>query len=58
MDELEMKHGKDRERSLQDVLATWNDYQATGLHATAEEADAWLAKLEAGEIADAPEGHL
>jgi predicted transcriptional regulator len=46
-----------REQFRQDALAAWNDYQATGLHATAEEADAWLAKLEAGEDAKAPECH-
>jgi predicted transcriptional regulator len=44
-----------REHFRQDALTAWNDYQATGLHATAEEADAWLAKLEAGEDAKTPE---
>jgi predicted transcriptional regulator len=47
-----------REQLKADALAAWNDYQATGLHATAEEADAWLAKLEAGENAEAPECHV
>jgi predicted transcriptional regulator len=47
-----------REAFHRDALAAWNDYQATGLHATAEEADAWLAKLEAGEAAEAPECHV
>jgi predicted transcriptional regulator len=47
-----------REQFRQDALAAWMDYQATGWHATAEEADAWLAKLEAGENAEAPECHL
>jgi predicted transcriptional regulator len=47
-----------REAFRQDALAAWNDYQETGLHATAEEADAWLAKLEAGEDAKAPSCHL
>jgi predicted transcriptional regulator len=47
-----------REQFRQDALAAWTDYQATGLHATAEEADAWLAKLEAGEEAEAPQCHL
>jgi predicted transcriptional regulator len=46
-----------REQLRQDALAAWNHYQTTGLHATAEEADAWLAKLEAGEDAAAPECH-
>ena len=47
-----------REQFRQDALAAWSDYQATGLHATAEEAEAWLAKLEAGEDAEAPECHV
>jgi len=46
-----------REKLRQDALAAWNHYQTTGLHATAEEADAWLAKLEAGEDAETPECH-
>ena len=46
-----------REQLRKDALAAWNHYQTTGLHATAEEADAWLAKLEAGENAKAPECH-
>jgi len=47
-----------RERLRQDALAAWDHYQATGLHATAEEAEAWLTKLEAGEDAKAPECHV
>jgi predicted transcriptional regulator len=47
-----------RESFRQDALAAWTHYQSTGLHATAEEADSWLAKLEAGEDAEAPECHL
>jgi len=46
-----------REQLLQDALATWNDYQTTGLHVTGKEADAWMEKLEAGEDADPPECH-
>jgi predicted transcriptional regulator len=46
-----------RERLRQDALAAWNHYQTTGLHATSEEAEAWLAKLEAGEDAETPECH-
>lgn len=47
-----------REQFRRDALAAWNEYQATGLHTTAEEADVWLAKLEAGEDAKAPECHV
>jgi hypothetical protein len=43
-----------RDRFRRDALAAWTNYQTTGLHATAEEADAWLAKLEAGEKAAPP----
>ena len=46
-----------REQLRRDALAAWNHYQTTGLHAAAKEADAWLAKLEAGEDATAPECH-
>ena len=43
-----------REQLRQGALAAWNHYQTTGLHGTAEEADAWLAKLEAGETPRCP----
>ena len=46
-----------RERLRQDALAAWNHYQETGLHVTASEADAWLAKLEAGKRAAPPKCH-
>lgn len=32
-----------RESFRQDALKAWDEYQATGLHVTTEEADAWLA---------------
>jgi predicted transcriptional regulator len=43
-----------REQFRQDALTAWTHYQTTGLHATVEEADAWLAKLEAGKAATPP----
>jgi predicted transcriptional regulator len=46
-----------REEFHQSALAAWAEYQATGRHVMAEEADAWLARLEAGEDADPPECH-
>jgi predicted transcriptional regulator len=46
-----------REALRQATLTAWEDYQATGLHLSADEADAWLAKLEAGEDVPAPECH-
>jgi predicted transcriptional regulator len=48
--EREEKH----EQFRQAALANWTHYQTTGLHVTAEEADAWLAKLEAGKDAAPP----
>ena len=41
----------------QEATHAWNEYQATGLHVTLEEADAWLAKLEAGQDVEPPECH-
>jgi predicted transcriptional regulator len=48
--ERENRRGKFR----QDALIAWADYRATGRHVTAEEADSWLAQLEAGEDAEPP----
>lgn len=47
-----------RDAFRQTALDAWSQFQATGAHATAAEADAWLAKLEAGEDADPPEYHV
>jgi predicted transcriptional regulator len=47
-----------REQLRQDALAAWAGYQATGLHVTAKEADAWLSKLEAGRRAVIPKCHV
>ncbi len=38
-----------------DTVERWNDYEATGKYVSEEAADAWLAKLEAGEDAEPPE---
>ena len=46
-----------REAFRQAGMAAWQEYQATGQHVTATEADAWLAKLEAGDDAEPPECH-
>ena len=43
-----------REQFRQDALAAWNHYQTTGLHVTAEDADVWLAKIEAGKNSAPP----
>jgi predicted transcriptional regulator len=39
------------------AVAAWESYQQTGLHATFEEADAWLAELECGQITEPPTCH-
>jgi predicted transcriptional regulator len=44
-----------REQFRQDGIAAWEHYSRTGMHVTAEAADAWLARLEAGEDIDPPE---
>jgi len=48
-------HMEKRESFRRDTLKAWEAYCATGLHVTAEEADAWLAKLEQGNDIDPPE---
>ena len=47
-----------REDFRQAGLQAWAEYQRNGLHLTGEEADAWLAKLEAGEDAEIPPCHV
>ena len=37
-----------------DALHAWQQYQESGQHVTQSKADAWLAKLEAGDDADLP----
>lgn len=46
-----------RKRLIQDALAAWAAHQATGEHVTAAEADAWLARLEAGGDPAPPAAH-
>jgi predicted transcriptional regulator len=47
-----------REAFRQDTLKAWEAYRTAGLHATAEEADAWLAQLEQGKDVEPPECHV
>lgn len=47
-----------RESFRQETLKAWEAYRTTGLHVTAEEADAWLAKLEQGNDIEPPECHV
>jgi predicted transcriptional regulator len=44
-----------REKFHQDAIDAWNDFKATGKYVSAERADAWLDRLEAGEDVDPPE---
>ena len=46
-----------REAFRQEALAAWAAYQASGLHVAHAQADAWLARLEAGQDVEAPECH-
>lgn len=47
-----------REAFRQDTLKAWEEYRATGLHVTADEADAWLAQLEQGNDIKPPACHV
>ncbi len=53
-----LEHGEMREAFRQDTLKVWEEYRATGLHLTADEADAWLAQIEQGRDIEPPECHL
>jgi predicted transcriptional regulator len=46
-----------REAFRQSALEAWQEYELTGLHVTHSEADAWLVRLEGGEICEPPECH-
>ncbi|KVN49353.1 CopG family ribbon-helix-helix protein [Burkholderia ubonensis] len=46
-----------RESFKQEAMAAWRDFQATGLHVTHAEMDAYLAKLETGEDVEPPTCH-
>ena len=46
-----------REAFRQDAILAWNEYQLTGIHATQEETDTWLADLEAGRDVEPPKCH-
>jgi predicted transcriptional regulator len=45
------------DRFYQDGLAAWAEYQASGMHLSEDEADGWLAQLEAGEDVKPPTPH-
>ena len=47
-----------RESLRQEALAAHEEFLLTGLHVTAEEADAWLAELEAGNDVEPPKCHV
>ena len=46
-----------REVFRQDTLKAWEAFRETGLHVTADEADAWMVKLEQGNDVEPPECH-
>lgn len=46
-----------REAFRQDSLKAWESFRATGLHVSADEADAWMAQLEQGHDVEPPECH-
>lgn len=50
--------GGTSEQFRQGALAAWAGCLAIGLHATAEEMEAWLVRLETGENVDSPACHL
>ncbi|MGE3875430.1 MAG: hypothetical protein AB7F74_20950 [Parvibaculaceae bacterium] len=51
------KRLEQRQKMREDALDAWADYQTTGLHVAAEEADAWLAELESSKDTNTPACH-
>jgi len=47
-----------QEIQRQDLIQAWEDYQATGLHATAEEVEAWIAGWGTENELPVPECHV
>ncbi|NHZ92211.1 transcriptional regulator [Massilia sp. CCM 8733] len=47
-----------RETFRQATIKAWEEYESTGMHVTAEEADAWLEALENGNDVESPEGQV
>jgi predicted transcriptional regulator len=48
-----------RELFRQETLASWEDFKATGLHLRDEEVEAWLKKIESGDLeTKLPECHV
>jgi predicted transcriptional regulator len=46
-----------RQAFREDALRAWEAYRADGLHVDDAEADAWMARLEAGDDVEPPECH-
>ncbi len=46
-----------RQALYDDARKTWEEYQASCLHVTLAEADAWLAELDAGNDVEPPKCH-
>lgn len=54
MEEAQALIDSKRKAYLHDAKSSWDEYQKTGLHLSMEEADNWLAQLEAGNDVDPP----
>ncbi|MCE5388606.1 MAG: CopG family ribbon-helix-helix protein [Acidithiobacillus sp.] len=46
-----------KEAFRRETLAAWEEYQSTGLHATAEEVDAWMASWGTEQELPVPQCH-
>jgi len=53
-----LSRAEKREEFKQAAIASWQHYQATGLHVTGEEMEEWMLKIEAGEDVPPPECHV
>jgi len=56
-DTVKLEREERRDALRIDTLQAWEDYRATGLHATADEVDAWLATWGTDDERPAPARH-
>jgi predicted transcriptional regulator len=47
-----------REQLRQEMMAAWEEFDRTGLHVTAKEADVWLSALGSGKRRPLPKCHV
>jgi Predicted transcriptional regulator len=53
-----VSHEEQRESLRQEGIATWEEFQRTGLHLTGDEVRGWIAQIRQGKKAPMPKCHV